>query len=1357
MTDDVMPTENMTPNPVESDSDVVLEARDITKRFPGVLANSAVNFKLRRGEILALLGENGAGKSTLMNIVYGLYQQDEGEIYLQGKEVRFTNPREAIHSGIGMVHQHFQLVNVMSVAENVILGEERERPKLLNLFWGLFLTLLVVIVGYQLTYANSPLFAVLGNFMGDNWVDAQSLIYDTAVLLFFAVFLPFFVFVPILAPKADKPVPLDFLLTRQVIGAVAALVIFVLRIGVGLLTESSVNVLIRDTIHGSSIFSQVVLIILAIVLLIIVRTFFRWLQSHFRSTREILFIMLFAAIVGGISTGDTILAEMLPVWGMLAILLIPSYGFAFWRVGQLPSGETHETWWQAFLGIFILLATLAFLVITQSAEETLQFLVPMGLTLALSAGLSFGIAYGLTLLFDYWETASAYMRIVWGFAWRVGLILVAIWLGGLAFRVAQMGIATVILQNQPEISISTALEPTDFVVAEGEEVNPLAKGSTTRYPTYKPNWRGIEQSGDSFDQQFETLLAEIDEAYTVTTEEELTNEAYRFKAQSNEWQGLDPVLRDAVDETPIIVKDIFLSIVLILFAILGIRTWRGRQQFPEAFSGISLGILALLWAIYVGALFILSGDLSLLIHVVLTIVGALAIGATIYLTYQDRLKRQGEILPINPFDTIIDAVLSSLYVALSVRDTRKAEQYVRQLSEQYGLEVDPTAIVENLPVGVQQRVEIIKALYREVDVLILDEPTAVLRPQEGKELFRIMRELAAEGVSIIFITHKLKEVFEVANRIVVMRGGAVVGTTTPTEATESSLAAMMVGREVLLRVDKDVAQPAEPILEVEGLHALDNRGAPALKGVSFNVRAGEVLGIAGVQGNGQTELVEVLTGLRKLDEGSVRLMGQPLKSEHPPLASYAQRMMAFLIDLLFIGTIAIIVSYFISYLGDTPEHFKLASNNTIISFLVIDAVYHFLMWSAFGQTLGKIMQGIRIEVNDVITLQVPTGEASIGINPLLLIRYILQTPIRYGAALVLFDRLYWLIGSESYPETAAIFGFFGTIIILILLSLALDTWRGTEKSTSFYDSLLRMRVVQSTEITPRRIKDAQVAHVPEDRLRFGLVKPFSVANNLILNDYYEAPYAEAPNTTQLFPLLAMYGVGFGLVFAGLRFGWLHLWRRNIWPSLLDYFNVPARYSSVPSERALTGSFAQYLSDPMMVALLSLLIMAFLFSIISHFAGSFTLRGTRWGFLNLLNWRPTNGLILNSSSAVEHAEDLIEKYDIRTPSALTSGGSLSGGNQQKLVVAREFSREPRLLIASQPTRGIDVGSIEFIHQQIIAQRDEGAAVLLVSAELDEIMSLADRIAVMYQGEVIDEVDAATATREQLGLLMAGIKD
>ncbi len=390
-------------------------------------------------------------------------------------------------------------------------------------------------------------------------------------------------------------------------------------------------------------------------------------------------------------------------------------------------------------------------------------------------------------------------------------------------------------------------------------------------------------------------------------------------------------------------------------------------------------------------------------------------------------------------------------------DRQKANRRVAELSERYGLAVDPTAIIEEIPVGVQQRVEIIKALYREADILILDEPTAVLTPQEIEDLFRIMRDLAAQGNSIIFITHKLKEVLAVAHRIVVMRDGRVVGDATPAESTQASLASMMVGRDVILVVDKEEAQPKEVVLRVEDLHAFDDRGHPALNGTSFEVRAGEVLGIAGVQGNGQTELVEVLTGLRPPTGGQVTINGQ------------------------------------------------------------------------------------------VVT----------------------------GAA-------------------------------------------------------------------PRTITEQKVSHIPENRHRYGMVGTISVADNLVLNTYYQRPFA-------------------------------------------------------------------------------------------------------------------HGMMLDESAIKHRAGELVEEFDVRTPSVETPGGSLSGGNQQKMVVAREFGRPIKLLIAAQPTRGIDVGSIEFIHSEIIERRDAGVAVLLVSAELDEILALSDRIAVMYHGEILATVPAEEATREQLGLLMAGVKE
>ncbi|MBN2503186.1 MAG: ABC transporter ATP-binding protein [Anaerolineales bacterium] len=394
-------------------------------------------------------------------------------------------------------------------------------------------------------------------------------------------------------------------------------------------------------------------------------------------------------------------------------------------------------------------------------------------------------------------------------------------------------------------------------------------------------------------------------------------------------------------------------------------------------------------------------------------------------------------------------------VAGGFLDRRATEEKIRQISKQYGLEVDPNALVGDLPVGVQQRVEIIKLLYREADILILDEPTAVLTPQEVDELFSIMKSLVEKGKSIIFITHKLREVLEFADRITVIRLGKVVGATSPAEADQRSLASMMVGRDVDLHVKKEPAKPGEVVLQVNDLKVLDDRDQMTVNGVTFDVRAGEILGVAGVQGNGQTELVEVLTGLRDSVEGKITLLDHDI-----------------------------------------------------------------------------------------------------------------------------------------------------------------------------------------TGASPREITELGTAHIPEDRQRDGLVLSYPIADNLVLNTYYRAPFSK-------------------------------------------------------------------------------------------------------------------GVVLQEKVIAEQAHELIEDFDVRTPSAFTTAGSLSGGNQQKVIVAREFSRPIKLLIASQPTRGLDVGSIEYIHGQVVRKRDDGTAVLLVSTELDEVMELSDRIAVMYRGKIVAVLPAAETTKEQIGLLMAGV--
>ncbi|GAB4495119.1 MAG: ABC transporter ATP-binding protein [Anaerolineales bacterium] len=387
-------------------------------------------------------------------------------------------------------------------------------------------------------------------------------------------------------------------------------------------------------------------------------------------------------------------------------------------------------------------------------------------------------------------------------------------------------------------------------------------------------------------------------------------------------------------------------------------------------------------------------------------------------------------------------------------DMATANLRIRQLSQEYGLEVDPNAVVEDLPVGLQQRVEIVKALYRNAKVLVLDEPTAVLTPQEAEELFRVMRQLTARGVSIIFISHKLKEVLAVSDQIVVMRRGEVVGSAIPAETDENGLASLMVGRDVLLHVDKAAPKVGEPVLTVRDLTVLDERKIEAVRAVSFEVRAGEILGIAGIQGNGQTEFAEAITGLRAIQSGSFSLDGKPMP--------------------------------------------------------------------------------------------------------------------------------------------------------------ALD---------------------------PRSLFENGLGHIPEDRQKHGLVLSYSVADNQVLVSYYKPPFA-------------------------------------------------------------------------------------------------------------------NGIQRNEQAILANSRELIEQFDVRTPGPLTPAGNLSGGNQQKVIVSRELNRPLRFLLANQPTRGLDVGSIEYIHKRIVEARDRGAAVLLISAELDEILSLADRVAVMFHGKIVATMPVREATKEKLGLLMAG---
>ncbi len=387
-----------------------------------------------------------------------------------------------------------------------------------------------------------------------------------------------------------------------------------------------------------------------------------------------------------------------------------------------------------------------------------------------------------------------------------------------------------------------------------------------------------------------------------------------------------------------------------------------------------------------------------------------------------------------------------------ILDFEKAAQEVDELGKRYGLEVDPRATVEDLPIGYQQRVEILRSLYRQADILILDEPTAVLTPQETDHLLDVLRGLATEGVSVIFITHKLREVLAIADQVTVMRRGKVVGVTDPKETDEEGLAEMMVGRSVVLRVAKSEAIPGETVLSITDLNVLDDREQPALQDFSLEVKHGEIFGIAGVEGNGQRELVEAITGLRTIVSGSILMNGKEMS----------------------------------------------------------------------------------------------------GCNA-------------------------------------------------------------------------------------REISEEGISHIPENREKHGLVGPLSIADNLVLNQYFHSPFA--------------------------------------------------------------------------------------------------VRGIR------------QPVAIN-----EEASHLVEKFDVRTASIHNPARTLSGGNKQKVIAARELSHDSDLLLAAQPTRGIDVGSIEFVHQQLVDQRDSGVAVLLVSAELDEILSLSDRIGVIYQGKLVAVASTQEFTRTQIGQLM-----
>jgi len=409
---------------------------------------------------------------------------------------------------------------------------------------------------------------------------------------------------------------------------------------------------------------------------------------------------------------------------------------------------------------------------------------------------------------------------------------------------------------------------------------------------------------------------------------------------------------------------------------------------------------------------------------------------------------------IDTFTVTQNIILGSEPTAGGKINLKKAEKEIQELSDQYGLRVDPRAKVRDISVGMQQRVEILKTLYRGADVLILDEPTAVLTPQEIDELIDIMKSLVKEGKSIILITHKLKEIMRACDRCTVIRKGEGIGTVNVSETNTTELATLMVGRSISFKTEKTPSNPKDTVLNINNLVVKDSRKLDAVKGLDLEVKAGEIVGIAGIDGNGQTELIEAITGLTKSESGSIKIR-----------------------------------------------------NKEIINF------------------------------------------------------------------------------------------------------------------------------------PPRKVTESGLAHIPQDRHKYGLVLDVSIGENMVLQTYYQKPFS------------------------------------------------------------------------------------------------------KWS-------------ILNYKEIFKKAETLIEEYDVRTPSIHTKARALSGGNQQKAIISREVDRSPDLLIAAQPTRGLDVGAIEFIHNRLIEERDKGKAILLISFELDEILDLSDKIAVMFDGKIVATRKPEETNEQEIGLLMAG---
>ena len=730
-----------------------------------------------------------------------------------------------------------------------------------------------------------------------------------------------------------------------------------------------------------------------------------------------------------------------------------------------------------------------------------------------------------------------------------------------------------------------------------------------------------------------------------------------------------------------------------------------------------------------------------------------------------------------------------------VLDRKTAAQRIRALSGQYGLEVDPEATVADLPVGTRQRVEIIKALYRQADVLILDEPTAVLTPQEAEQLFLTISSLAGQGKSIIFITHKLKEVFQIANRITVLRNGRVVGTTVPAETSELELASMMVGREVILTVDKGAAQPGKTVLRVEELRAMDDRWAVAVDGVSLEVRAGEVLGVAGVQGNGQTELVEVLTGLRPALDGQVKINGVDVTNARPrkvieqgvahiPEDRHERGMIASYP----VADNLVLCSYYIAPFAEVLPVSPTWRWTLRIERCLLAALALIAAWVLLG--IGHLLILLVVPVLSAMTwysrrwLQALLGPASEWVARLLArvwrpIGQALQTVGRFvdGALNSVFGPLGRVVLAIRRAVTRTLHAVAAPIGVLLGLSLILLThvvrfvvrqvWRRALlpfvvrilRAWPLVTTVVVVALVLYKWIIGQRPLRPTVAYVAVVIGVYGISVTWRrIARLRMVVAVRRAVYPLVLAVRQALGALVLAA---RRALAALALAvWQPVWSvsRILVAWVAEHWSLAVALSVLAVAIVVTvrSSLIGELPNGSIMVLGGL---AGIYLPTYAFARPILVRMVQTGyFVLLLHLQEHFHLQMMDDREVEdNALKVVKKFDIRTPSVYTLGASLSGGNQQKMIVAREFSRPINLLIAAQPTRGLDVGSIEFIHQQIVKKRDEGCAVLLISAELDEIMSLSDRIAVMYKGKIIATVNAEEATREELGLLMAGVTE